>query len=418
MLSVAKSPPKQTAPAAEKTNLLLFFAVAYIGQGLATQWGLIAQPLQYFMMKSLNMNAAQISSCLALMMLPWVAKPFYGFLCDFFPLFGYRRKSYLIGASLIAAACFAVMAGTVSLPVILIALLISSLGMSLSTAVMVGLAVEDGRSNGKARDYFSSQSFWYYVANVGAAIVGGLLCQHFLPANALHTAALCAIIPLLITAILTPLMLKEERSELTGESLNDTWKLLRQALNNRRFWLVGGLYFAFNFFPAFGVPLYVFESKTLLFSQTQIGQLSATYAGGMILGATVYSKFFKTKQLTTQLLSSLVLMTVSTLSYLALSHFAIAIPIEILRGTCTTIMLLSLYAIATEVCPRRAEVSIMALLVAIRNLATESCTFVGGLLFTHVFANHYYPLVAVAAACSSITAALIWLWHKHHNTNR
>lgn len=59
-------------------RLMLFFAAAYVSQGLScAQFGVIAQPIQFFMMKGLNLTAAQISSYLAIMMIPWVVKPFY-----------------------------------------------------------------------------------------------------------------------------------------------------------------------------------------------------------------------------------------------------------------------------------------------------------------------------------------------------
>jgi predicted MFS family arabinose efflux permease len=38
----------------------------------------------------------------------------------------------------------------------------------------------------------------------------------------------------------------------------------------------------------------------------------------------------------------------------------------------------------------------MAILVALRNVATDASTFTGGQLFTHLFHNHYQPLVMVA----------------------
>lgn len=403
---------KQQQPPPQAEGLALFFAVAYIAQGFATQWGLIAQPLQFFMMKGLNMSAAQVSSCLALMMLPWVAKPLYGFVCDFVPFFGYRRKSYLIAACLMSASAFAVMATFTTLPVVLATLLISALGMSMGTAVMVGLAVEDGRTSGKARDHFSSQAFWYYVANICAAVIGGWLCQTLMPKAALSTAAICAIIPLVASASLTPLMLKEARSTYDKALVRETWLTLVETFKNRTIWLVALMYFCFNFFMSFGVPLYFFESKTLLFSQTQIGQLSACTASGMLLGTVVYSKLLKAKSITSQLILSIVLMTISTVAYLGLSDMGSGIALELMRGTSTMIMLLAIYAVAAEVCPRRAEVSIMALLVAVRNLATETSTFTGGNLFTHVFHNQYHPLVLTSTLWASLGMILVYMWTK------
>jgi len=82
-------PETESRSAAKRLTLL--FAVAYVSHGIATQFGLIAQPLQYFMMKGLLLTAAQVSSCMAIMMLPWTLKPIWGVFCDVVPLFGYRR---------------------------------------------------------------------------------------------------------------------------------------------------------------------------------------------------------------------------------------------------------------------------------------------------------------------------------------
>jgi hypothetical protein len=111
-LATTKAVPTHNHELTDVGTLSVFFAVAYFSHGIATQFGLIAQPIQYFMMKGLNLTAAQISSYLAVMMLPWVLKPLVGMVCDFVPLFGYRRKSYVIVANLLTALAYFVMVWT------------------------------------------------------------------------------------------------------------------------------------------------------------------------------------------------------------------------------------------------------------------------------------------------------------------
>ena len=48
--------------------------------------------------------------------LPWVIKPVYGFLTDGLPVFGYRRKPYLILAGLLGSASWASLATVVATP--------------------------------------------------------------------------------------------------------------------------------------------------------------------------------------------------------------------------------------------------------------------------------------------------------------
>lgn len=48
--------------------------------------------------------------------IPWVIKPLYGFISDSFPLFGYRRRSYLVLCGLLSASSWAALCGAVEGP--------------------------------------------------------------------------------------------------------------------------------------------------------------------------------------------------------------------------------------------------------------------------------------------------------------
>lgn len=407
-MSTEKRPtgPRTEAELAAR-RLTWLFAIAYISHGIATQFGLISQPLQYFMMKGLHLTAAQVSSYLAIMMLPWVFKPFYGVICDFVPLFGYRRKSYLIAANTLTAIAFVVMACTSSLPMILGAFVLTAVGMAASTAVTVGLAVEGGRSNGKARDYFAQQTFFYYSALIAASIAGGLLCHYLVPELALHVAAAIAALPALVVSALTLIMLREERSSLNVQGMRETWTSLKEVLRSRSLWLVALFIFCWDFSPSFGVPLYFHESNSLGFSQSTIGWLGAWNAAGMVVGAVLYRRWIKWQSMRTQLWLAVALGSVSTLAYLLLSSPLSAITLEVFRGTANIIAILAIYALAADVCPARTEVTVMASLIAVRNLATEGSTFIGGQLYSLVFHNQLAPLIVVAALTTALCASLI-----------
>ena len=43
----------------------------------------------------------QVATITALAAAPWMVKPLYGFLSDTLPIFGYRRRSYLIVCGLL-----------------------------------------------------------------------------------------------------------------------------------------------------------------------------------------------------------------------------------------------------------------------------------------------------------------------------
>lgn len=354
------------------------------------------------------MSAAAISSYLAILMLPWVLKPVFGLVCDFVPLFGYRRKSYLVVANLVAAAAFISMSLVKTLPLLICCLFVLACSTALATALMVAMAVEAGRKDGSARDYFSGQVFFYYLANILAALLGGYLCQDMNAHGALSAASLIAVIPVVAVAALACFAIQEDKAAKPRAAVSqNTWLTIKEAARSRALWLGAMLFFACNFIVCTGVPLYFFESHTLRFSQGLIGQVSSCTALGLLIGSVVFFKCVKPLPLSRQLWISVALVSLSTLAYIGLVNPLSAMFIEVFRGVSSVICLLALYGLAADLCPPRMEATIMAIFLCARNLATELSTFTGGQLFTHVFHNQYIPLVLTAFGFTAGIALLV-----------
>ena len=75
----------------------------YFVQGLAEPGeGLIAQPVRS-LLSGWKKSPSEITQFMAIVSAPWVIKPIYGLLIDFVPLFGSRRRNYLLLATLMTA---------------------------------------------------------------------------------------------------------------------------------------------------------------------------------------------------------------------------------------------------------------------------------------------------------------------------
>src|SRR5436853_6354617 len=101
--------PDGSAPRPDRRairRLMVFFGIVYVVEGFGQTNGLIAQPLSYFLKEVHGWTAVQVTAFLTLFNLPWVIKPLYGAISDFVPLFGYRRKSYLVVANVAATGAF------------------------------------------------------------------------------------------------------------------------------------------------------------------------------------------------------------------------------------------------------------------------------------------------------------------------
>lgn len=63
----------------------------------------------YFYKDDLNISISNLSLIHGFIHLPWILKPFFGFIIDSFPLFGYSRKGYILLVSIIELCGFIIL---------------------------------------------------------------------------------------------------------------------------------------------------------------------------------------------------------------------------------------------------------------------------------------------------------------------
>src|ERR1700692_2535565 len=182
-------------------RLLLFFALVYVVEGLGQIGGLIAQPLNNYLKASQGWTPLQITGFITLFNLPWIIKPLYGLISDFVPLFGYRRKSYLLLVNVAAIAGFVWVTKLTAPSDLLIPLMITAYTMAISSTLCGAVLVENGQRLKESGTFVNQQWLWFNIAAMIAAILGGQLVQHLAPSDALHAAAaIIAIAPLAVIA--------------------------------------------------------------------------------------------------------------------------------------------------------------------------------------------------------------------------
>ena len=63
--------------------------------------GISKLAVTFFLKDQLHLSPSEAAALTGLTTLPWIIKPLYGFMSDGFPIFGYKRRSYLILAGLL-----------------------------------------------------------------------------------------------------------------------------------------------------------------------------------------------------------------------------------------------------------------------------------------------------------------------------
>jgi len=272
-------------------RLMLFFAVVYAGEGIGQTGRLIAQPLNYFLKEVHGWSPVQISAYLTALNVPWLIKPVYGLVSDFLPVFGYRRKIYLLGvnAAALAALCWATQ--IVAPSDLFVVLLLTAYAMAISSTLCGAILVENGQKFSASGNFIHQEWLWFNVSSIAALLMGGQLVQRFPPTSALHIATgLVALAPSAVIVV-TLLLITETKNTINLGELKKSFRGLIAALKTPTLWIVGLFLFFYYFSPGFATPLYYHLTDELRFSQAYIGILGSVASGGWIIGALTYQFF-------------------------------------------------------------------------------------------------------------------------------
>lgn len=388
-------------------RLMLFFAVVYVAEGIGQIVGLIAQPLNYFLKEVHGWTAVQVSAYLTVFNLPWIIKPVYGLISDFVPLFGYRRKSYLLAVNAAAIGALLWATQVVAPGELVFTLLLTAYAMAISSTLCGAILVENGQKFSVSGDFVNQEWLWFNISAMLSLVVGGQLVQWLAPTTALHVAAgMVAMAPLAV--ILGTLFLsREERCAANLHELKNALRGLQAAVKTRQLWIVGLFLFLYYFSPGFSTPLYYHMTDGLKVSQAYIGILGSISSAGWIAGALLYDRFFGGLTTRRLLNLSIALGTLSSGSYVLLSGEISAAILYFCNGFATMIATVATLTLAADYCPPRSEGFAFAILMSVINLATSLADVIGSFLYDHVFANSLAPLVLVSAAFTALAFVLV-----------
>lgn len=388
-------------------RLMWFFAIVYTVEGIGqAKVGVVWQPLTHFLKEAYGWTAVQVSASLAALDVPWVIKPLYGLVSDFVPLWGYRRRSYLILANLAAMVSFAWVTQLDASTAIIPALVVTAIAMAVSSTLCGALLVENGQRLNASGIFVNQQWLWFNVAVMATSLLGGWLTELMSPQGAFRAAAwIAAAAPIGILASLR--LLEEPRAALDRAALRHRLDGLMATFRSRTLWLVAGFLFLYYFSPGIGTPLYFHMTDTLRFPQSFIGLLSSINAVGWIAGGLLYHWAFARMSTAVLLRFSILFGTAATLAYLLLINPVTAVAIYFVSGMAAMVANIATLTLAAEHCPERAEGFAFAALMSVINVATPVSDTLGAVLYQHVFAGRLAPLIILSAGLTALVLVLL-----------
>ena len=409
----AISPPADAPPSDRglTTHLLIFFALVYVVEGVGQVGGLIAQPLSYYLKQAQGWTPLQVTAYLAIFNFPWIIKPIYGAFSDFVPLFGYRRKSYLIAANIAAIVGFILVTQLEAPSTLVWALQLTAYAMAISSTVCGAVLVEQGQRLGQSGKFVNQQWLWFNLAAMLASILGGQLVQHFAPGTALHAAAAIVAVAPVAVLVGSIFFVPERKARLDVAALRGTFGGLAAAFKKRELWIIAVFLFFYYFSPGLSTPLYYVMTDDLKFSQGYIGALGSIGSAGWVVGALSYRRLFGGLSSKRILQLSIVLGTASTAAYLLLYNEASAAVLSFCSGFSAMLATVATVTLAADYCPPKSEGFSFAVMMSIINLATATADIVGSFLFQHLFGHTLAPLILVSAAFTALAFVLLPLLH-------
>jgi MFS family permease len=379
-------------------RLALLFAVVYFSQGM---WYLPNQTIT-IVLKERGLTAGQVAGFFTITTIPWLVKPLYGLVSDFFPLLGRRRLSYFLLTSALAGlfgAALAVIGEHAYWP---LAILFTAMGFGLAfTDVLTdALMVESGRPRGLTGAFQSVQ----WAAIYGASILTGLLGGWFAERRDLHGVFTVAACFPVVSFVMALLFVHERPVRADREAMHETLRAIRAALAERDVWVIAGFILCFTFSPSFGPALIYYQTDVLGFSQQFIGLLASLAAAAAVVGAVVYAPLSRAMPLERLVRLAIGLAVLGTLAYLGYRSAAAAVVIDVCFGCASMLTQLAFLDLAAKGCPRRVEATFFALLMSVYNAGVQGSQVIGGYLYDWI---GYVPLVLVSAGATALTLLLV-----------
>jgi MFS family permease len=353
----------------------------YFVQGIGEPTeGLVGQPVKSFL-KSSGYTAAEITSFSALLALPWAIKPLYGLLSDFVPLFGLRRRSYLLAATLATTigllALFTNFHRGLSRESLLAALLIPSIGIAFSDVIIDALMVEKGHRLSATGRFQAIQWAAMYGAAILAGPIGGWLAAHQRQEYGFLICGVAAGVSL----VLAFCFVHEEPVRAEQRGLWDAWQTLRRAAATPGLAGVAGFLFLWNFNPFANDVLYLHLTREIGLGEEFYGGTVSVMGIASVIASVAYGFYCNRVPFGVLLHLSIALGVLSTGCYwLAIGPRSTMAVTFLVGFTYMTAVLIQL-DLAARVCPTEVAGTAFAILMAITNVSLSTAIAIGGGLY-------------------------------------
>jgi folate/biopterin transporter len=379
----------------EPTPELIAILTVYFVQGIL---GLARLAVSFFLKDDLSLSPAEVAALMGIASLPWTIKPVFGFISDGLPIFGYRRRPYLILSGLLGTISWLALATVVDSPAkATIAILMTSLSVAVSDVIVDSIIVERSKKESLGRAG-SLQSLSWGCAALGGlvtAYLSGWMLENF---SRQTVFAIVASFPLLVSAVawliseekIGSRAIEEDREEHSEFRAVEQIKQLWQAVSQKAIWLPSLFLFLWQATPSSESAFFFFATNELGFQPEFLGRVRFVTSLASLLGIWIFQKFLKTIPFRVVLgWSTFISAALGMTTLLLVTHANRAIGIDdawfslgdsLILTVVGQITWMPVLVLSARLCPAGIEATLFALLMSVWNLSGLLSQELGALL--------------------------------------
>ncbi|HEY3267265.1 MAG TPA: MFS transporter [Armatimonadota bacterium] len=391
--------PVEQGDAEEFRRRITFIAIGMMVVVLAyPDSGIGKIPLRFLLKDQLHLEPHMLAYFFTIVNLPSWCKILIGIVSDTFPLFGTRRRNYVLLASVTGMALWGVMALIPKsfLPLLVVGLALNAMATVCGT--MHGAVVmEEGNRHGATGRIISIRSVFSHIAALIGAPLGGYLAGQALG----WTCAAGAMIFLVMVVTAYSCLHESPTARPKAGVGQATWNQMKMLGRSKMLWAAGGLMFLVQVAPGFSTPLFFYQTDSLHFSGKFIGILGGVGSGCSIVSGFVYfflCRRFKLRQVITICIS---LNVAGAAAYLAYHTPVSAFLIDGLYGLAGSLGYLCLFDLTARATPKGSEAVGYSVMMVFVNLAMAGSDIIGSNVY-ELFHKQFAPLVPINAATTAL----------------
>lgn len=395
--------------------LLLF----YLLLGFGFQFTSVA--MRYWMMDTVRVSPAQMTAIFGVVSIPWCLKPVYGFISDSYPIFGYRRRSYMVIFAFMSAYMW------ILLPfvphdefVITLVMTLSSASMCFADVMADSLLVEVARSESEDERGIIQSYAWMlrFIGGLLAAVLGAVAYDYL---GSVKVFLVNSMVPVVIA--ITSVFIPDESTKSTVK-WRETGKKLWSAMRRKEIYCPALFIFLVSVTPGYGGAMSFFYERKLGFTPDEFGALDTVEYIVKICGTYIYKKYLRKVEfvkifgwsllLSFLLENTLLLLVLHVNRDIGIPDFVFAFIERVVLTLVYQFVTMPMVVLGARVCPVGVEGTLYALLMSITNFGGVISSEWGS-LFTNMFGvtstdfTNLWKLVLLCNMCDLIPIASLRL---------